>query len=188
MRSTQQLQNELEAARQALEAAARDAAQGTTLSPAPVEGEVPPVMANGWSSSAPGQQQHPPGNASSDAAVNGSKADEAYVQKLEEELELVTEQLIETEKRLSETETHVTEMEALAHNLEESGAAGRREEDEDLIQSLQAEAADLKAHSGKLQKDLSVCQEELALAKEEISLQQEELQRDEECGGVNTLR
>ena len=46
--------------------------------------------------------------------------DDAYVKKLEDELELVTEQLIETEARLSQTEEKLTEAEEKGKSAEDA--------------------------------------------------------------------
>lgn len=99
-----------------------------------------------------------------------------YVKKLEEELELVTEQLIETEKRLNEAEAEVQTKENIISSLK---SEGRREEDQDTIRTLQSENADLMDAEQKLRDELTYLQEELQLSKEEISLQQEELQAAE---------
>ena len=103
--------------------------------------------------------------------------DEGYVKKLEEELELVTEQLIETEKRLGDGETKIKQYEATLNELERHK---RSEEDDDLIRNLQAENADLLSESQRVRDDLDLTKEELTLAREECQLQQEELQAVEQ--------
>ena len=113
--------------------------------------------------------------AAEEAAQPG--VDEGYVRKLEEELELVTEQLIETEKRLSDGEQKIKQYE---EELEELGKYKRSEEDEDLIRNLQSENTDLVTESQRLREDLELTKEELTLAREECQLQQEELQAVEQ--------
>ncbi|KAL7576298.1 hypothetical protein ACA910_018121 [Epithemia clementina (nom. ined.)] len=103
--------------------------------------------------------------------------DEGYVKKLEEELELVTEQLIDTEKRLNDSENKIKQYENSIAELEKHP---RSEEDEDLIRNLQAENADLLSESQRLRDDLELTKEELTLAREECQLQQEELQAVEQ--------
>lgn len=94
--------------------------------------------------------------------------DDAYVKKLEDELELVTEQLIETEARLSQTEEKLAESEEKAKAAEESGPSETSEEDKNTIKSLQDELGEKSESETKLR-------EELELTKEELSLTQEEL-------------
>lgn len=94
--------------------------------------------------------------------------DDAYVKKLEDELELVTEQLIETEARLSQTEEKLAESEEKAKAAEETGPSETSEEDKSTIKSLQEEVVEKSESENKLR-------EELELTKEELSLTQEEL-------------
>eukprot|EP00429_Kryptoperidinium_foliaceum_P008054 CAMPEP_0176025274 /NCGR_PEP_ID=MMETSP0120_2-20121206/12362_1 /TAXON_ID=160619 /ORGANISM="Kryptoperidinium foliaceum, Strain CCMP 1326" /LENGTH=1344 /DNA_ID=CAMNT_0017358457 /DNA_START=129 /DNA_END=4163 /DNA_ORIENTATION=+ len=121
------------------------------------------------------------GNSTSDApktddstANQGSSSvDDAYVKKLEEELELVTEQLIETEARLSQTEDKLSNMENQAADndmdkLFSDADAVDSEKDKELIRALQEENAQRLEEEHKLR-------EELELTKEELSLTQEEL-------------
>lgn len=96
-----------------------------------------------------------------------------YVKKLEEELELVTEQLIETEKRLGETEALLED--ARGKNVQLSSVASR-EEDTDMIEKLLGETTDLQNEKKRLQEDLDITKEELTLAKEENALLQDEYQ------------
>jgi len=98
--------------------------------------------------------------------------DDAYVKKLEDELELVTEQLIETEARLSQTEEKLNSVEAksTAAEAQRLAAVGSldSEKDKELIRVLQEENAQRLEDEHKLR-------EELELTKEELSLTQEEL-------------
>ena len=121
----------------------------------------------------------------SDVAMAGSRAtdatmppvsevptvDEGYVKKLEEELELVTEQLIEMEKRLGETEGQLSEYRTMVDSLQRT----RRDEDDDVIRTLEADNAELRMAAEKIREELFTAKEELSLAREEIQLQQEEL-------------
>lgn len=102
--------------------------------------------------------------------------DDQYAVKLEEELELVTEQLIEMEKRLSEVEMSNQEKDSIIANLQ---SKGRRDEDEDLIRQLQVDNADRLESEQRLRDELTILKEELTLSKEEVALQQEELQAAE---------
>jgi DNA repair exonuclease SbcCD ATPase subunit len=132
----------------------------------------------------------------SDIALGGSRAtdsvplnevvptvDEGYVKKLEEELELVTEQLIETEKRLGETEGQLTDYLQTVESLKHT----RRDEDDDMIRTLEADNAELRSAAHKLREELFVAREELSLAREEIQLQQEELHAAEADAKAVTL-
>jgi kinesin family protein C2/C3 len=94
--------------------------------------------------------------------------DDAYVKKLEDELELVTEQLIETEARLSQTEEKLVDAEEKSKVVTEDSPKETSEEDQKLIKQLQEENAEKSDDGNKLR-------EELELTKEELSLTQEEL-------------
>lgn len=116
----------------------------------------------------------PSESAKTDEATKGeSTVDDKYVKKLEDELELVTEQLIETESRLSQTEEKLSNLEAKTSDndmdrlLSDVGAVDS-EKDKELIRVLQEENAQRLEEEHKLR-------EELELTKEELSLTQEEL-------------
>ena len=149
----QQLENELESVQRAV----RDAEERQTASETSL------------------QEERQTASVTADEATE--QMDEAYVKKLEEELELVTEQLIETEKRLSEAEADLQEKENQIHTLHEQGR--KSQDDEDLIGILQTEVSDLQESEQKLKDELAVAREELALAREESTLTQEELQAAE---------
>lgn len=110
----------------------------------------------------------------SGAGASSSGVDDAYVKKLEDELELVTEQLIETEQRLSQTEEKLLISEKQSTQQQEKSKAAQgadltnREKDKELIRVLQEENAARLEDEHKLR-------EELELTKEELSLTQEEL-------------
>ena len=148
----QQLQNELTAAKDELELASQ---------------RHPVSSTNGTSS----QEQQDLQN------KQAADEDAAYVGKLEEELELVTEQLIDMEKRLSETEDELQSKKARLEAMEQEG---RRDEDQDVIRSLQADNADHLESEQRLRDEVAALTEELSLAREEVALQQEELQAAEE--------
>jgi kinesin family protein C2/C3 len=161
----QHLQTELSTVRAAL-----DAAENTAV----------PAMSNGdavdRSGGALADEVSEQATASQATAADSvPSVDDGYVKKLEEELELVTEQLIETEKRLSETESHVQSLETTVETLQ-TKQQGRSDEDEDLIMQLQSETADNMDTSQRLRDELAITKEELLLTKEEVTLQQEELQ------------
>jgi chromosome segregation ATPase len=100
--------------------------------------------------------------------------DDAYVKKLEDELELVTEQLIETEQRLSQTEEKLENS-----NLDTVLAGGDDkkmseeemksiEKDKELIRVLQEESAFRLEDEHKLREELELTREELSLTQEEL--------------------
>lgn len=109
---------------------------------------------------------------------NDEEDDESYVKKLEEELEIVTEQLIETEKRLTEAESELQNNHSVIRELRSEGSL--REDEQDTIATLQAENANFVAENQKLRDDIMILSDELALVKEEINLQNEELQTAEQ--------
>jgi chromosome segregation ATPase len=116
---------------------------------------------------------------SRDSSDSVPSIDDGYVRKLEEELELVTEQLIETENRLSETEGQAQALQVELDKLA-SIQGTRTDDDDDLIRQLQTENADRLENEQKLVEDLAILKDELALCKEEIALTQEELQAVDE--------
>lgn len=119
------------------------------------------------------------------ASMDSTEAsmDEGYAKRLEEELELVTEQLIETEKRLDQAETEIQERDARIQSLQKEG---RRDDDVDLIGKLQIENAEFEHTQQKLRDEVTATCEELALCREEINLQNEEIQAlEQHCQTVN---
>jgi chromosome segregation ATPase len=161
----QQLQNELAAVRAALDTA-ENAAMNSSDAVVGNRGEGQ-ALADEVSEQATASQMT--------AADSVPSVDDGYVKKLEEELELVTEQLIETEKRLSEQESHVQSLQTTVETLQ-TQQGGRSDEDVDLIMQLQSENADNMDTIQRLRDDLDIAKEELVLTKEEVTLQQEELQ------------
>mmetsp|Transcript_12148 Transcript_12148/g.13739 ORF Transcript_12148/g.13739 Transcript_12148/m.13739 type:complete len:1345 (+) Transcript_12148:254-4288(+) len=103
-----------------------------------------------------------------------SDVDEAYVKKLEDELELVTEQLIETEVLLSQTEEKLNSSEAAknisvqAEKLMVEGVKATQK-DKELIQVLQEENATRLEEEHKLHEELELTKEELLLTQEELN-------------------
>ena len=102
-----------------------------------------------------------------------SDVDEAYVKKLEDELELVTEQLIETEALLSQTEEKLNNSMAMKSSSAEAEkvlAEGLKaaEKDKKLIQVLQEENATRLEEEHKLREELELTKEELVLTQEEL--------------------
>ncbi len=107
------------------------------------------------------------------APASASDVDEAYVKKLEDELELVTEQLIETEALLSQTEEKLSSSEAgkaTSVQVEKLLAEGVKasEKDKRLIQILQEENATRLEEEHKLREELELTKEELLLTQEEL--------------------
>ncbi len=118
------------------------------------------------------------GTVRTDEATKGeagstSSVDEAYVKKLEDELELVTEQLIETEARLSQTEDKLSILESKTSDndmdklLSEVDAVDSAK-DKELIHVLQEENAQRLEEEHKLREELELTKEELALTQEEL--------------------
>jgi len=118
---------------------------------------------------------------------------EDYIRTLEDELELVTEQLIEAESKLSRTEAQLeealTEAEEAHKALEKATISGnltqgdsetvqqhkaKIAELESTIQLLKDENVELVAESRRLQEELELAQEELNLAKEEFEATMED--------------
>lgn len=102
-----------------------------------------------------------------------SDVDEAYVKKLEDELELVTEQLIETEALLSQTEEKLGNSEAAKSVSAQAGklmSEGMKasEKDKELIQVLQEENVTRLEEEHKLREELELTKEELLLTQEEL--------------------
>mmetsp|Transcript_19674 Transcript_19674/g.42771 ORF Transcript_19674/g.42771 Transcript_19674/m.42771 type:complete len:1345 (-) Transcript_19674:2407-6441(-) len=107
------------------------------------------------------------------AAAPSSDVDEAYVKKLEDELELVTEQLIDTEAILSQTEEKLNNSEAAkvtSTEVEKLLAEGLKasEKDKKLVQVLQEENATRLEEEHKLREELELTKEELLLTQEEL--------------------
>jgi hypothetical protein len=96
--------------------------------------------------------------------------DDAYVKKLEDELELVTEQLIETEQRLSLAEEKNASREAKsgANEKKTEQDLKSKEKDQELIRVLQEENAARLEDEHKLREELELTREELALTQEEL--------------------
>lgn len=120
-----------------------------------------------------GTQQTSQAVASEPGSGGGSfpTVDDAYVKKLEDELELVTEQLIETEQRLSLAEEKIASQESRGTARDASKAAAdlkSKEKDQELIRVLQEENAARLEDEHKLREELELTKEELALTQEEL--------------------
>mmetsp|Transcript_14692 Transcript_14692/g.40857 ORF Transcript_14692/g.40857 Transcript_14692/m.40857 type:complete len:1338 (-) Transcript_14692:2287-6300(-) len=116
---------------------------------------------------------------SATAAAPSSGVDEAYVKKLEDELELVTEQLIETEQLLSQTEEKLSNSEAAKPQVEKLLAEGVKsaEKDKSLINVLREENASRLEEEHKLREELELTKEELKLTQEELEAVEEDAQQ-----------
>ena len=113
---------------------------------------------------------------------DSSGYDDAYAKKLEEELELVTEQLIETEKRLTTTEDKlrasenmVARLEAKQHQIDEA-SADENKSNSDYVKALQKENADYLERYHQMA-------EELELTKERLHMMESDLRTHEEHEG-----
>lgn len=100
-----------------------------------------------------------------DPADSSQYADDAYAKKLEEELELVTEQLIETEKRLTSTEDKLRASETLAARLEskqqqfDEASTTENQRNMELIKELQKENADHLESRHEMSEELELTKE-----------------------------
>jgi len=103
-----------------------------------------------------------------------------YVKRLEDELELVTEQLIDTEQRCTDMKL---ELESLQLKMEGSNNGGQLAAANNAAINASSDAVLELQESLALKEDQLQClTEELELAKEELSLTQEELRAAEEDG------
>jgi len=133
--------------------------------------ELEDALASGQVTS--GKKEETPPAASSNGG-NIPTVDDAYVKKLEDELELVTEQLIETEAKLSQTEETLSKLESKTNSSEAERLLNEGlnefevEKDKEMIKVLQEE------NSARLEEEHKL-REELELTKEELTLTQEEL-------------
>lgn len=110
---------------------------------------------------------------------DSSGYDDAYAKKLEEELELVTEQLIDTEKRLTGTEDKLRASENMVARLEtkqqqmdentENGSAVNT----DYVKALQKENADHLEYRHQLSEDLELTKEKLRMAESDLQAYQD---------------
>jgi chromosome segregation ATPase len=129
--------------------------------------------------------------ASTTDGTGSSSVDEAYVKKLEDELELVTEQLIETEARLSQTEEKLVKSDAMKSTSAEAEklvAEGLKAsvKDRELIQVLQEENATRLEEEHRLREELELTKEELLLTQEELKAV--EFDAKEVSGKLDTIR
>ena len=105
--------------------------------------------------------------------------DDAYSKKLEEELELVTEQLIETEKRLTTTEDKLRASETLVARLEskqqqhDDASESETKKNSDLIKVLQQENADHLESRHKMKEELELAREKLKLIEKDLKAHEE---------------
>jgi kinesin family member C2/C3 len=118
--------------------------------------------------------------ATSAKRADSSAEDDAYVKKLEEELELVTEQLIDTENRLLQAENDLADRDRQIMAIQENESTIESES----IQLLTNEKDDLVERESALRKELAVVTEELSLSREEVQLLQEEQQNGEHSLGM----
>lgn len=157
----QQLQNELNSVRAALEVA-EQGFDATQRNAARDKSLIDQTASEGDEKATPSSKD---------------ESNDEYTKKLEEELELVTEQLIETEKRLSDAEAQSVE---LSEQIKRMSSQGRSEADDNLISKLESENSEFKLELQRLHEDVDITKEELTLAREEIQLQQEEMQATEQ--------
>ncbi|KAL3803316.1 hypothetical protein ACHAW5_006080 [Stephanodiscus triporus] len=134
------------------------------------------------------------------AELSGATRDEReeYIKTLEDELELVTEQLIESETRLSQTQAELeealVEAERKTHNQAENGVMNgssamvsdavdsetntrlseKNYELESALKRIEEENVSLREESKRLREELELVLEELALSKEELEAHDED--------------
>lgn len=121
----------------------------------------------------------PPPTAESGTSNDGR---EEYIRTLEEELELVTEQLIEAETKLSQSKSELEDALAQAEQAYNTLKTGTTNESsvtdtaelEATIKLLEAENTALQEESKKLKEELELALEELALSKEELEAYEED--------------
>jgi hypothetical protein len=125
-----------------------------------------------------------------------NKVDEqaAYIKSLEDELELVTEQLIDTQKKLTQTELQWNENEQSHRQLTLELNQTTAKLDEALeevacrteaLDHLEAEISKLQGDKDMLNNEIEALQHELKLSNEEIELVQELLNKVEEDKNLN---
>ena len=90
-----------------------------------------------------------------------SSKDQEYIKTLEDELELVTEQLIEAETKLSRAQAELEEAAAAAVKVETTDT-----KDTELVMELEKRVNDLEVESESLREELRRVKEELELALE----------------------
>ncbi|KAL7551645.1 hypothetical protein ACHAWF_014832 [Thalassiosira exigua] len=159
----------------------KEAAAGTP----PTSAETEPTEAS--SDEGDGDAGTPPTSAETEPTGASADEREEYVRTLEDELELVTEQLIEAETKLSQTQAELeealSEAEVAQKALEEgatngtsssSGTADQVAELESTVALLEGENAALRGESKRLKEELELALEELALSNEEIKAHEED--------------
>jgi chromosome segregation ATPase len=89
--------------------------------------------------------------------------DKDYVKRLEDELEIVTEQLIDTEQKLTRTEELLAEEKHKSSSLEASSQKVQVQMDESILLELKEECVALKENEHKLKEEMELLHEELTL-------------------------
>lgn len=102
-------------------------------------------------------------------------ADEDYIKRLEDELELVTEQLIETEQKLSQAQDELADEKTNSQlrTIEEEKKQ-KDVSDEGLVLQLEEEKQNLIQEESRLREELGLVQEELHLTQEELHAVEED--------------
>jgi kinesin family protein C2/C3 len=150
-----------------------------------------------------------PGGAKGPSCAASSTKDEReeYIKTLEDELELVTEQLIEAETRLSRTQTELEEAQSVeserrrsrdvpsengdgttmaAESETNDRLSERIHELESSIEIMEEENSSLREETKRLREELELVLEELALSKEELEAHDED--RRERSAEINSER
>jgi len=126
-----------------------------------------------------GKTPDPPTPANGDTVEKAtSDEQDEYIKTLEAELEIVTEQLIETEKKLSQTEQELEEaLEEAAFLPNVANGSTETDSSHHKVEELECEIKKLKEENGQLRLlrgELELAIEELALSKEEIDAYEED--------------
>ena len=101
-------------------------------------------------------------------------SDSDYVKRLEDELEIVTEQLIDTEQKLTKTQEMLAEEQARSQSLAVPSTEEKESVDESVLLELKEENSILKAYQQKLKEEMELAQEELQLTQEELKAAEED--------------
>ncbi|KAL7518502.1 hypothetical protein ACHAWX_003323 [Stephanocyclus meneghinianus] len=126
------------------------------------------------------EQQQPTAAAKSAEQQELSSAtekQEEYIKTLEDELELVTEQLIDAETKLSRTQAELEEALAAINSQDDSVANSsqtRISQLEDRIRGLEEESLVLKEELRRIKEELELVTEELALSNDELKAAEED--------------
>jgi chromosome segregation ATPase len=109
------------------------------------------------------------------------KGSDDYVKRLEDELELVTEQLIDAEQRLTRTEEELEDTKIKYERLENERTQQQRDapDSSDTVQKLEEENQLRLKEEHRLKEELGLVHEELVLTQEELKASEEDVKQFE---------